>query len=74
VQLRFAATGVNIPETATERWLSENKNLFSEWSKVCLIKQIEKPRIIINGFNNETQNENEKVTLTNPTLDIVGRL
>ena len=74
IQLRFTATGVNVPETATERWLSENKNLFSEWSKVCLIKQIEKPRIIINGFNNETQNGNEKVTLTNPTLDIIGRL
>lgn len=67
VQLRFSSekyTGANL----TEDWLILNKDYFSEWSRVCLIKAIDKPKLQLRGFSNKT------VSFTTSTIDLIGSL
>jgi len=45
---------------------------FSEWSKVCLIKGIDKPHISIRGFDDT--GENQRTILTHPLIEIIGEL
>ena len=45
---------------------------FSEWSKVCLIKGIDKPHISIRDFDDT--GENQKIILTHPLIEIIGEL
>lgn len=77
IQLRFVhndAPDPQIPDGAApgaglESWLVQNQSLFSEWSRVCLIRAIDKPYIDLIGFNN--------VLTTNFTIavtDIVGKM
>ena len=75
VQLRFTSKSASNPPssgTALAKWLYDNMQYFSEWSKVCLIKGIEQPHISIRGFD-DTEN-NQETILTNPMLEIIGEL
>ena len=75
VQLRFTSKSASNPPssgTALAKWLYDNMQYFSEWSKVCLIKGIEQPHISIRGFD-DTENSQETV-LTNPMLEVIGEL
>lgn len=75
VQLRFTSQSASNPPssgTALAKWLYDNMQYFSEWSKVCLIKGIEQPHISIRGFD-DTENSQETV-LTNPMLEVIGEL
>ena len=75
VQLRFTSKSASNPPssgTALAKWLYDNMQYFSEWSKVCLIKGIEQPHISIRGFD-DTENSQETV-LTNPMLEVIGKL
>ena len=53
-------------------WLYENRDNFSEWSKVCLIKGIDEPKITIHGFDDQ-ENLQETVIPTS-LVEIVGKL
>lgn len=75
VQLRFTSKSASNPPssgTALAKWLYDNMQYFSEWSKVCLIKGIEQPHISIRGFD-DTEN-NQETVLTNPMLEVIGEL
>ena len=75
VQLRFTSKFASNPPssgTALAKWLYDNMQYFSEWSKVCLIKGIEQPHISIRGFD-DTEN-NQETVLTNPMLEVIGEL
>lgn len=79
VQLRFTSISASNPpdsdsgkELATATWLYNNMQFFSEWSKVCLIKGIEKPIINIRGF--DTTEVNQDIILTSPLVQIIGEL
>lgn len=75
VQLRFTSKFASNPPSdgaALAKWLYDNIQYFSEWSKVCLIKGIEQPHISIRGFD-DTEN-NQETILTNPMLEVVGEL
>ncbi len=74
VQLRFTGAGA---ETLTEQnkiaaWLVNNQQFFSEWSRVCLIKGIQKPSIYLKGF--KEINEKEDAIFTSEVIDFVGGL
>ena len=53
VQLRFTHINAEDPtgDQATAKWINDNINYFSEWSKVCLIRGIEQPYIKINNLD-----------------------
>ena len=58
VQLRFTSRGAsNLPAGnngyvgPSAEWIYNNRAYFSEWSKVCLIKGIERPQITIHGLD-----------------------
>ena len=81
VQLRF--TSISAPQlpaanqslqdgTGLAKWLYDNMKYFSEWSKVCLIKGIDKPHISIRGFDDT--GENQRTILTHPLIEIIGEL
>ena len=76
VQLRFTSKSASDPPSngpaALAKWLYDNMQYFSEWSKVCLIKGIEQPHISIRGFD-DTEN-NQETVLTNPMIEIIGEL
>ena len=75
VQLRFTSKSASNPPSsgaALAKWLYDNMQYFSEWSKVCLIKGIEQPHISIRGFD-DTEN-NQETVLTNPMLEVIGEL
>ena len=75
VQLRFTSKFASNPPSdgaALAKWLYDNIQYFSEWSKVCLIKGIEQPHISIRGFD-DTEN-NQETILTNPMLEVSGEL
>lgn len=55
-------------------WLYNNKDYFSEWSKVCLIKGISKPEIKINEFDNLKESDQQETVFTNPIINITGSL
>ena len=72
VQLRFTSTeAADPPSTGTKlnTWLSDNKDYFSEWSIVCLIKGIEQPRISIQNFD-----LGGVTILQAPLTEIVGKM
>ena len=71
VQLRFTHIDAEDPpaEGATSKWINDNLNYFSEWSKVCLIKGIEQPYIKIN-----TLEQTGTTTFFIPPTEFVGRL
>jgi hypothetical protein len=56
IQLRFSNIN-NISENTvvTESFIEDNKNLFSEWSTVCLIYPILQPELEINRFDKELE-------------------
>jgi len=59
IQLRFTSKSAPVPPsngTALATWLYDNMQYFSEWSRVCLIKGIEKPILSIYGFDNTDSN------------------
>ena len=75
VQLRFTSNSAsNPPSNGTQlaSWLYNNMQYFSEWSKVCIIKGIEQPKVSIRGFNNIE--DNQETVLTSPIIDITGEL
>lgn len=72
VQLRFTSTQApNPPSTGTglDAWLYENRDYFSEWSQVLLIKAIEKPQITLAGLEAGVLKQ-----LSSPPNQITGRL
>lgn len=73
-QLRFCSSSDEVPTPPSTgaglaTWLYENRKYFSEWSKLCLLKGIEQPHILINNLV-----ENEKTILSNSLNYIVGSL
>ena len=75
IQLRFTSKSAPAPPsngTALATWLYDNMQYFSEWSRVCLIKGIEKPILSIYGFDNT--DSNQQTVLTNSMFDIIGEL
>ena len=59
VQLRFtsieAPDPTLTPTQAIDDWLAENKEYFSEWSTVCLIRGISVPSLAITNFETGSQ-------------------
>lgn len=73
-QLRFTSIMVDqqtIPNTGEglDTWLYENREYFSEWSTMCLIKGIDQPHISINNLDADTT-----TILSNPLVRIIGKL
>lgn len=70
VQLRFTDAAAPELETniATNTWLYDNLDFFSEWSTACLIKGIEKPSLVINELVKEDNN-----IITSDILTISGK-
>ena len=60
--------------TGLAQWLFENRDHFSEWSKVCLVKGIAKPKLQILGFERVEDGGQEETILTSSVFDIIGRL
>ena len=81
VQLRFSSVvGPTVGEgkdkkyinTGIATWLYDNRDKFSEWSKVCLIKGIQKPQITIHGFDDK---ENlQQTVMPSSLIEIIGKL
>lgn len=72
VQLRFTKVGAN-PAPSNNKldsWLSENADMFSEWSTVCLIRAISTPTLGVAGYDSETGVISWSLANTN----ILGRL
>ena len=79
VQLRLTSSLAASPPsygTALATWLYDNRPYFSEWSKVCLIRGIEQPKISVRGFNNADfgAGVNERTIFTTPLIEITGKL
>lgn len=54
VQLRFDSTPTkNLTGALSTDYLIENRQYFSEWSSVCLIRPISEPLLVLNRFDNE---------------------
>ena len=72
VQIRFTHVNATaIPEDGKiESWLVENRNYFSEWSRVCLIRGIEQPKIYLKGFKDDIT----QATFTIEVVDLVGKM
>lgn len=61
IQIRFAGNAttnvsLSFPQ-AIDAWLTLNLNNFSEWSTVCLVRSIPKPKLDIQGFSLTENNE-----------------
>ena len=72
-QLRFCKESYN-PEKGDAVWLKENQDNFSEWSKVCLVKAISSPTLILKGLddNRDLNADFQETTLSTSLTDIVG--
>ena len=73
VQLRFTSNEASdLPQNgkAIDSWLFNNKEYFSEWSTICLIRAIDQPQIFISNLNND----NSIKELPTPLSEISGRL
>ncbi len=71
-QLRFTSNEAAAPPssgTELDTWLYNNREYFSEWSTMCLLKGIDQPHISINGLEADTS-----TTLSNPLTKIIGQL
>lgn len=62
---------VNTKDVAN--WLYNQRDYFSQWSKIILIKGIDPPTISLKSFN-EVQSFSGKIMLTQPTVNIVGKV
>ena len=69
VQLRFSTDSERAP---TAEYLYNNRNCFSQWSKVCLIKGISQPKISLYGFDDE--DSLDETILPSSLIEIVGSL
>ena len=71
VQIRFtSSTAPEPPSNAgIDKWLVDNKELFSEWSTICLIRAISQPSLQLVNFPDEGD-----VIFSNSNVDIVGSL
>lgn len=77
VQIRFTSTSAsNITDSKKiASWLTENQKYFSEWSRVCLIKGIEKPDIYIRGFDDQSNVQgNGDIVFKTEIVDFVGNM
>lgn len=77
VQLRFTKIGAQDPDgpngQATAKWINDNLDYFSEWSRVCLIKGIEKPYIQLKT-RNQVLSQIETTTLSASPTEFIGKL
>lgn len=73
VQMRFTSSNPNVPDPPVDNgldtWLFNNRDYFSEWSTICLIKGIDNPEILITGLE-----ETGIITLTSPLSNISGKV
>ena len=72
VQMRFTHNDAPDPPSTgvgLDTWLFDNKDYFSEWSTICLIKGIDPPLISIANLNSSGT-----TSLTSPLSEIAGRL
>lgn len=54
IQLRFDSTPIkNLTGALSTDYLIENRQYFSEWSSVCLIRPISEPSLVLNRFDSE---------------------
>ena len=78
VQLRFSLIPApednnrNYINKGIAKWLYDNREFFSEWSKVCLIKGIEQPQITIHGFDDKESLQ--QTVLPTSLIEIIGKL
>ena len=74
VQLRFTKKGISKPkQNQQSSWFGEHLSDFSEWSKVCIVRGISSPELNLNGFS-EVKGETSEIMLSNPLVDIIGKL
>ena len=74
VQLRFTKTGHSTKyQPGSNSWLEANQELFSQWSKPCVIKGISIPTLTLNNFS-ENKSQTSEMILSNPLIDIIGKL
>ena len=77
IQMRFTSKDLVYKQQNVESqsdigasWFYKNRQYFSQWSKICLIKNISTPTLFINGFNENVQ----KTTFNASMLSISGHL
>lgn len=75
VQFRFTGKGAEnlTDQTKIASWLVNNQRYFSEWSRVSLIKGIEKPKIYLRGFE-DINDENTLTVFTSEMIEFVGKM
>lgn len=77
IQIRFVnknaetLTPEQLLDGKISSWLVNEQQNFSEWSTICIIKGIDKPKLIIRNFDELT--DNDKI-FSNSLTHIVGRL
>ena len=73
VQLRFTKSGIDKVGMGESSWFEDHLTDFSEWSKACVIRPISTPSLSLNNFS-ETGQQTSEIMLSNPLVDIIGRL
>ena len=73
VQIRFTSIEAPAPpkSAAIDKWLVDNKDYFSEWSTICLIRAISQPTLTLQNFSTSAD---QSAVISTSTLDIVGTL
>lgn len=76
IQMRFTSTNASTINTSSgvqsiATWLTQNLLYFSEWSRGCLLRCIEKPNLWLSKF---TANANSVTTLDQYLSEITGTL
>ena len=77
VQIRFTSSLIQTPENNLDnidKWLDENKEYFSEWSRVTLIRGISKPNLYLKGFDEIIGDENSSTVFSSENIDLIGKL
>ena len=71
VQIRFTGANVTAPinNIVTDSWLLLNKNNFSEWSTICIIKSIAAPQFSFTGLT-----AGETNVLYTQNIELVGSM
>ena len=69
--MRFTSNDASTPpqDGGLDTWLFNNKDYFSEWSTMCLIRGIDQPQIEMSNLNTTTM-----VELDSPLTGISGKL
>ena len=76
IQIRFTSKDLvykqqsGVQNDIGTSWFYQNRGYFSQWSKICLIKNISTPTLFINGFNENV----EKTTFNSSMFSISGHL